>query len=274
MKILFLLIAYNNDQEVMGFISQLGALSQDSRHELSVCVTDNVGNFDETLLQNVEIPCTVLKPGRNLGYLNGCGYALDDYLSNNSLPDWVSVSNTDLQLPDNYLSILDDVPESTGQLSPRVVKDNGVNQNPHIFVRPGNRYYLKMRSIHFNSFIGGFYIWLSGKARAKSEKIKSHLDSNDFKEDVIYCAHGSIFFLAKEFFQRGGDIENGPFLYGEEIYIGEQLFEHSLTSLCRPSITVKHYAHATSKLVKLRAKSKLAKNSFKALHKKYKAVGA
>jgi len=270
MKIVFLIIAYNNEPEVVSFAGQIEHLASKSEHDIAVCVADNIGNFDAEKLNHLAVSCDVVKPKRNLGYLGGCGYALQRYLANNALPDWILVSNTDLELPNDFLDIIEKVPAHTGQLSPAVQKRNGHSQNPHILNRPGTLYYLKQRAIHLNSFIGALYIWLSGRARPKATPA---LDKNQHGDMEIYCAHGSVFFLSKEFFLRGGEIKNGPFLYGEEIYIGEQLYDFGLTSLCRRQFLVLHDAHSTSKWVSLRSKSRLFRASFKLLHSKYKSVG-
>ncbi len=43
------------------------------------------------------------------------------------------------------------------------------------------------------------------------------------KESDFYATHGSMFILSKKFFELGGVLSDLPFLYGEEMYIAEQI---------------------------------------------------
>jgi GT2 family glycosyltransferase len=61
----------------------------------------------------------------------------------------------------------------------------------------------------------------------------------------IYAPHGSFVVLSREFFDRGGRIDYGAFLFGEEIHIAEQARSLALRVRYRPELRVFHEEHAS-----------------------------
>ncbi|WGZ96023.1 MAG: hypothetical protein QJT81_08620 [Candidatus Thiothrix putei] len=264
-NIVFLIIGFNNINEVNNYITQIDALNN-TKYDIDIVITDNIGTFKEHEIINSFYRVTLLNPKNNLGYLNGCSYGLDFYRkSYNKNPSWVCVSNTDLTLDKNILDILDTNIENIGQVSSLIKTQTGTAQNPHLKNRPSQAFLLKQILIHSFHWIGGLYIYLSHI----KDKLSIKKDPKEKKEYLIYTSHGSFFFLSKAFFDKGGIIHDAPFLYSEELYIGEQLYRHNLKSVCNTKYTIIHHNHSTSKLVSLYKKSKFMLTSNKLIYEKF-----
>ncbi|HPD54248.1 MAG TPA: hypothetical protein PLI08_09910, partial [Bacteroidia bacterium] len=62
----------------------------------------------------------------------------------------------------------------------------------------------------------------------------------------VYAVHGTFFAFSREFFSRGGSLQYGSFLFGEELFVAEQLA--GWQSACRyvPELQIEHREHAST----------------------------
>lgn len=168
-------------------------------------------------------------PEKNLGYMRAGDFAYD-YIKGKIEFDFFILSNNDISIEDdeffykldNYKNIDQDIM----LLSPSVI-DGQRNVNPYMKYRKSAKY------MTFWSFILSSYItaWSFNKLISIKKLIhfKKHATKENYNNNV-YGTHGSVFILNKSFFNRGGTLGDLPFLYGEEIYIAEQIL--SLNGRC------------------------------------------
>jgi len=64
--------------------------------------------------------------------------------------------------------------------------------------------------------------------------------------EKIYAPHGSFIALHRSYFERGGSLEYGAFLFGEEIFIAETARRLGLTVLYEPSVRIEHTERSTA----------------------------
>ncbi len=62
----------------------------------------------------------------------------------------------------------------------------------------------------------------------------------------IYAPHGSCFLLRKNFFEKGGRLNYKGFMYGEEIYIAEEIRKLDFHVAWVPQLKVMHFKSSTS----------------------------
>jgi GT2 family glycosyltransferase len=75
--------------------------------------------------------------------------------------------------------------------------------------------------------------------------------SKSYDSDMqIYAPHGSIFIFRRAFFEHGGNIRFPYFLFGEEIYIAEQVKEKGGKILYAPELNIIHNEHTSTGLFK------------------------
>jgi GT2 family glycosyltransferase len=147
------------------------------------------------------------------------------------LYDYVIISNVDVIISPDFFSKLANYPLSPndGWIAPAIISQNdGCDLNP----QATHRYSLtKLKILHF------FYQhptvnWLYEHTLHLSKRHQHH------QPGQVYAGHGSFIVLTHEYFVRCGIIDYPIFLYGEEIYIGEQCLRNKLTVNYFPSLQV------------------------------------
>jgi GT2 family glycosyltransferase len=252
--VLLICVKYGADKETERYLNSLRALQ--SRDGLHVMVVDNsaVGTwgipsgFDSELIQAPS----------NLGYFGGARYGLSLFLKSNPLPDWVVVSNVDLRMADpSFLERLAPLGSvlNLGAVAPSIRSSlTGNDQNPFMRVRPS------VYRMHFYKWLSRNWLilntyellgFLFHRMRGSLARVRPNSSSLQSREK-IYAPHGSFLILARTYFDRGGTLDFPQFLFGEEVYIAEQMRRLGLEVLYEPSLQVTHQEHQSTKLFKSR----------------------
>jgi GT2 family glycosyltransferase len=184
---------------------------------------------------------------KNLGYFGAANHVLGN-LCKNHQPEWVIVSNADIRLPqkDVFLRIAA-LTSRCAVIAPRIVsKQVGLDQNPFQRKRPSAfRMYLnriiprfrvlyRLREVQYEArrTIRGLWAWRSRPA---------------VRSEVIYAPHGAFIIFGKEYFQRGGSLDVGAFLFAEEGFVAETCRKLGLDVRYDPTIEVVHDEHISTR---------------------------
>ncbi len=262
-KYLIICVNYNSDEATKQFINS--ALNLDGSENLQIVCVDNSENREkkDLLYQISDHRVQVIIPTKNLGYFGGANYGLDIFLKNNSLPEWVIVSNVDITLTrSNLFEELDNnsFPENVGIVAPSIiVKPNDLDQNPFMKIRPSLikvfwyrimfRYYILCRINQELSILKRKYknILLKLKYLLRGDDIKEKVDhSLKNKIEKIYAPHGSFIIFSKKFFLEGGSLIYDSFLFWEEIFVAEITINIGLDIIYYPKIVVSHEEHIST----------------------------
>jgi GT2 family glycosyltransferase len=212
---------------------------------------------------------TFLRSDENLGYFGGARRGISKYLEEHPLPDWVIVSNVDLLITDpqflQKLAALKSAPH-VGAVAPRIASGlTGRNQNPFMRSRPS--------AVRMHLYKWLYRSWLALNAHelgsAAFHRMRTALrqvtqTTSDLGRDVsgkIYAPHGSFVVLSKEYFLAGGSLDFPCFLFGEEIYLAENLRRLGLDVIYEPSLEVVHQEHKSTKLLKSRKLARVVASS-------------
>jgi len=236
---------YHNEAEVLEFANHVSGLELPNGYMLRIAVADNSENWDSAIDSHGIL--SVFRPPQNLGYLNGCAFALESWTSErDETPDWVGVVNTDIELSPEFLTKLltQRFSDNVAVVAPDILLPTGQRQNPHLYRRPGRtqiQIYSWMFKIHW---LGRLYLLAR---RLKGEK-RSAPGSVVLGEDpvVIYAPHGSAIFFRRRFFDAGAHLEFGSFLYCEELHLAEQASRKGLDVVWTPGISLRHNQHSTT----------------------------
>lgn len=239
--ICFVLSMYHDASRVRAFVAHLRQLPCPRDVELHIVVTDNGRERRRPLIPGADI----VTPRRNLGYLGGCVHALESWrAAGHAQPEWVCVSNTDLELADDFLLRLtsEECAEDVGVVAPDVRLVNGAPQNPLLWRRPARlmmlAYAVLARSRMFaRAFETG--VRVRHVLRLFGER------SAALTDPAIYAPHGSIVLLHRRFFERGAELRYGALMFGEEIHIAEQARRIGLRVIWRRDLRVVHEQHAS-----------------------------
>jgi len=254
--ILVICVNYNSAEDTVKFAEN--TLTLNTSHSLDLLIINNSPDQNNLLKKSVQRDSRVklLCPGTNLGYFGAASWGLEKYLSNAGLPEWVIISNTDIIFPDNNIikKLYEFYPVGfDGVVAPKIHSQrSGVNQNPFMVRRPAKNKILFFRLI-FRFYPVSFLYQLLSFIKTK---IKYILGRNQIslvdeqKPHYIYAPHGSFIMFHRKYFEAGGDLKHGSFLFGEEIFVAEAISRLSLKVIYDPRLKVIHNEHRSSGNIK------------------------
>ncbi|EGQ7993263.1 glycosyltransferase family 2 protein [Vibrio vulnificus] len=246
MKLIFITVNYNNVKETDEFIS---CFLNGNTSDNILYVVDNSENKNpckelELSIRNDNV--VFLYPFENLGYMGGASFALDYHYNKCGFDfKYTLICNNDISFDaENIINHLSEHGRHNGDrfmlISPSVY-DNGDNINPYMISRKSKCYMMMWNVIlstyttfsifhKINKFLSSF---------SKNKKVRK------YSEKYVYGTHGSVFILSSDYFMSGGSIRKLPFLYGEEMYIAEQISRLNGKCIYVPEIFFNHKGSAT-----------------------------
>ena len=260
-RVVFLCVNYHNEGDTAAFVNSV--MSQEPNDLSSVVVIDNNEGTQphETLRQLADSSnqVMVLSPGRNLGYFGAAAWGLERFLQLASLPDWVIVANTDMLFPGTdflarLFSLHSDAPPAV--IAPAIYSTvTGVNQNPHLVRRPSrtrSRFYTWVYRYYPTFVVYGAVALVRATVRRWWTVALRKQKRDSGKPHAIYAPQGSFIIFNRRYFECGGDLEHGAFLFAEEITVAEKAKRLGLEVVYDPRLEVHHRAHATTGLFRSR----------------------
>jgi GT2 family glycosyltransferase len=252
------LINYFNDDEVISFIRNY-LLSQTNK-STRIFVLNN-GSDKDSLKKYCEQQSSIQyeDPGKNLGYIGGFLHVLK--LIKGQKPELLILSNTDIEIEPTLLESLSkfNLQNDEVMIGPSVISSRtGKQQNPFYEQRISTAK-LKVLNVAFSSYFSYLIYQLLGIMKAM---FKGATDSSNQQQRHVYAIHGSFMIFKTEFLERCiSELEDAPFLFGEEIQFAEVAFKYKLKTLYCPAFKVKHHEHTTTKLFKSKRNLKFLKDS-------------
>ena len=250
--VLLICVNYRKPTETQHFVAT--ALEQTLSSSLRLVVVDNSpfpggGVVPESVPSDPHVKA--IATGKNLGYFGGAAVALADHLKSHPLPDWVIVSNPDVYFSDrDVLQRLCDAHrgDEPAVIAPSIhTVDTSVEQNPYMRVRP-SRFRMHLYRWLFSAYpIDVVYeglSWIKHRALGLLSKVRPPAAAS--LPERIYAPHGSFIALHRSYFERGGNLEYGAFLFGEEIFIAETVRRLGLTVLYEPAVMIEHTERSTA----------------------------
>ncbi len=264
-SILTICVNYNNDKETQQFVSEL--LAQNGDFSQKVIIVDNSESLSfDSLLYNLfksDSRVLIINSGRNIGYYGGAALGLREYIKEFPLPDWIIVCNTDIDLiqPD-FLSKFCDLYSVNHHavIAPAIISNlSGKDQNPYMQVRPSQ---LRMHSYKWIFRYHPTFVAYQTLALVKQKLLAVIHKNSVFTDDeevekavqpgprAIYAPHGSFVVFHRSYFEAGGSLDHGAFLFGEEVFVAETVRRLGLTVTYDPRLFVLHREHAATGVLK------------------------
>jgi GT2 family glycosyltransferase len=194
-----------------------------------------INNSKKTALDNLKGKfITVLDTGDNLGYFGGVRYGLDHCPIDDR--NYVIVWNNDIRILNlDFFEILDAKLDVWDIIAPSIITLDGIEQNPHRKHKPS-----RLRKIYYEWYCAYYFLaWIFNVASRNWKKITKR-DLKKPKESVVFSPHGACIVLKSTYFEKGGIIDHGYFLYGEEDSIAAMAERFELKVGFVPSLQVQH----------------------------------
>ena len=243
---LIITVNFRQDECTRRFLSSAAKL--DSFPRCHFLIVDNNSNDDSvsSLLSasdgfvNVEL----LASPQNEGYFGAARRALRRYLEAHSLPDWVLVCNNDIVFDDpTFLAqLLERNPDAVGVIAPAIVSGiTGYDENPSISHRPNQLRMWRYRFWLSNYYLMWFKQWLSPLVRKIRYRFRERTTAaGNGNRSAVYAPSGAMIIFGRRFFEAGGFIDDGAFLYAEEFRVAEMCRQLRLPVIHDPGLRVWH----------------------------------
>lgn len=255
--VVLIVINYKKPELVQKLIASMNGMAVSER-VLTLVVDNETTRHSQDVLEELEgSNVRVLFEEKNLGYFGGAQLALTWVKESGLAPEWVIISNSDIEFSqksfwERLLSL--PVTEDLGVIAPRIASGiSASDQNPFQGKRP------TATRMHFYKWCFRWYVTgaayymlgllkdsLKGKSQAKTSQAAA-------KREEIYAPHGAFIVFHRNYFERGGDFVHGAFLYNEEFTVAETCREKGLKVVYEPSLAVEHAEHATLGVLPSRA---------------------
>ena len=264
--VLLICVNYGSDAETAQYLESLRRL--EGQPNLRVLIVDNLVSVRMGDLPR-DNSFTFLRSDENLGYFGGARRGISKYLEEHPLPDWVIISNVDLLITDlQFLQKLAALNPAAhvGAVAPRIASAlTGRNQNPFMRSRPSAvRMHLYKWLYRSRLALNAHELASAAFHRLRSVVGRSRGTEGNSQRELggkIYAPHGSFVILSKEYFRAGGSLDFPCFLFGEEIYLAENLRRLGLDVVYEPSLEVVHQEHKSTKLLKSRKLARFVASS-------------
>lgn len=256
MKICIVPVCYNAHEDALRFLESVEkAFFTCPGLELDVMLADN---------STIVIPKAISErqyafayrylKNSNVGYFPAFNRALSSLQQSLADFDYIMVCNVDLVVADDFFAkLIAYMPSSRiGLIAPGIYSDkDGRDLNPKIMRRPSSAKLEFMRAVCSSTMLFKLY---SGLARMR-EKTRSRLQKRQSisehaqrisKAQKMYGAHGSFMIFTRSYFRQGASVDYPRFLFGEEVFVAEQLRMHQLEIAHISNVRIFDKEHAST----------------------------
>lgn len=244
-RIEFVAVVYNNYIDTSDFIESINALRQ-SYVDISCVIVDN--SDDAVVRERIDKLASiygflrVLRPPFNLGYFGAFNFYFAECAPSGS--DVIVLCNNDLifsiDFVENFRSTkyYDDI----YVVCPDVVTLDGVHQNPHSLRRRSHLQILKF-DLYFSAYSVACLLRIVQRGMRTLWKIKRK--RNPAPAGYLHMGVGACYILLPVFFSKFRKLDFPHFLYGEEVYLTNQVHSVGGKLYYDPELKVRHKESAT-----------------------------
>jgi len=274
-KTAIITVNYQDSENIILFLQSI--MSLNITGHLDIIIADNssdmlhyqniVNYIKKNNLNNVHLFST----GANLGYFKAVKKAMDLMIDIKEL-DFIIVSNNDIIIKDvDFFNKISQIIKKNNIIAPRIISlISNKDQNPHR-ENPTSNIQKLMYKLLFINFHFGKLLYLC-RNYSKEILIRKKKVFND-QERNIFSLHGSFMIFSKSYFEKGGYIDDGCFLYHEEDSVAAICSKIGCNIRFTPQIVVYHNEHKSSNAFGFKKKVyKLQKIAYKYIISNYKEI--
>ncbi len=248
-KIAIVCVCYNSYNHLFEYSRSLSISMKCTKDiEVKFIVVDN--STIETDLNIIDsigkmLPSWSYLKSDNVGYFPAIEKGMCGIENCEEYDYWV-VSNVDLRVDPAFFQQIKNlhISSDVGVVAPAIISfSRKVDLNPKIIFRPTRYSLIKNVFLFKYPFIFKLFSLLSN--------FRSKYIRKPFLEGCsIYAPHGSFIIFTRKYFEYGGIFSYPRFLFGEEVYIGEECLRIGCEVRYDPSIIVYDIEHGSTSLEK------------------------
>lgn len=240
MKVIIFCINYNSYSELDYYLKSLECSDEKNGVELTVVVVDN-SEKPEIINTNYSFEIINLVTNKNLGYFGGAIYGIENCKKNVSDYDYSIISNVDLSVAPDFLNKLQSIaiPDDIGCIAPKIFSSGeNRNRNPKVIDRYNAKKLKVLRLMYRIPVL--YYLYTTMFFANRRKKVENTT------REIIYAAHGSFMIFTKKFSEFIQHMNYPVFMFGEEIFIAENLRRMDLKTIYKPELVVHDQDHVST----------------------------
>ena len=273
--VLIITVNFRQPDCALRFLDSISRL--DGFPECDLVIVDNNSDDDSisriqqssARFSNVEL----LASQHNRGYFGAARWALQLYLESHDAPDWVVISNDDIEFEDSQFlrRLFHRDPMAVGVIAPSIISAlTEHDANPNIQRRPTAFRMWRYRLWLSNYYAAWFKQWAAPYFRRARYRFTNRTPApGKGVSSQIYAAHGAFMIFSRKFFDAGGFIDDGFFLYAEEFCVAEMCRQLGLPVIHDPELRVRHAESQTLGRMLSRRVYQHQKNGFRYIFARY-----
>ena len=233
MKYALITVDYNSHNHTYELLSSLNNFKEVNLDIIIVYC----GNCNGNLKINTHHNLKIIEPKKNLGYFGGIKFGLQQI--NISLYNKIIVCNNDITFKNfDFFKKIKKINDTV--IAPRIISSAGINQNPHNLNKPS-----KLRMFYYKIYFLNFFLAKIIFFFLRFRKRHTNTIININEPLRIFSPHGAFIIFSNDYFYKGGYIDDGFFLYGEEDSIAGICNEIGAEVVYHPEIEVHHFEGGT-----------------------------
>lgn len=256
MKTLIVAINYNSYNELKSYINSVEIAAQKySSNTIDFIIADNSSMYEECLFKSRCVNFRVIRLN-NLGYLGGAQHVING-TPNILCYDYVIISNVDIAMKEDFFDKLSSVKieKEVAWIAPKIYsKDEKRDRNPKVM----SRYSKKKLQLLYYMYKYPILFYLYTMTAYKRKKLQPQYPEMD-----IYAGHGSFMLLTRSFFESYKEIHYPIFLFGEELFLAEEILKAGKKVRYVPSLVIYDNEHVSTSTIKKKTYFKYNQDSIK-----------
>lgn len=242
---------YKGADQTLEFLESLCRLKRFT--DLDVVVVDNASDDDSVPRIRAKISghdnVSLLESTINRGYFGAAKWALDAYSAEREgFPAWVIVSNNDILIDDRefFDKLISRDSDAVGVIAPQIRSlQSQMDQNPFMEKRLSHWKLIALCFWDSTYFLARLHLLIyrllnllrsqMTRLRGTMRRVAAHNGPRR-----IYAPQGAFMIFSRKYFQSGGYIDDGLFLYGEELSVAEICRTLGLSVIYDPDLRVCH----------------------------------
>lgn len=246
MKVIVFCVNYNSYESMNRYLQSIDMACKNSEGEiqLTVVITDNSEN-KEKVSGNYSFTIEKYDCDENSGYFGGIEYGIKKHGSKLREYDYIIISNVDLEISEQFFSVLSLVKQEdkVACIAPSILSEKEKrDRNPKILSRPSKKKLQLQKLLYMYPILDKIYtIAFYSKRRNKVQ---------NYPRGKIYAPHGSFMIFTRQFSDFIQTMDYPCFLFGEEVFIAENILKKELSVVYEPTLCVYDSDHVSTGMMK------------------------
>lgn len=272
-KILLVTINFRNSNPTIDLIKSLESCVNKEKLKLVLVDNESTQKSKHDLLKikkNSSLSIEILNFLTNKYYWSGAKLALDKYLNTENNFDWIIICNNDIIFNDINLfkNLLNLNEHKYGIIAPKIKSNiSGKNLNPFM-INPISIIEDMYYQLYYSNFFISTIVHKIGRVIKKGIMLFKYKKITEKK--IIYAPHGSCVIFSKNYFSKGGFLDTGFTMYGEEVSIAEISKKINSPIYYLPSLSLVHNEHQSTSKSSFKSNFMHSKKTYYYLKSKYR----